>query len=214
MNKKGTFIVFEGGEGSGKDANIEYIQDKFKHRNDIIFTREPGGTEIGERIRSILMENSFQNMSVKTELLLFLAARAQLMKEVIAPAINNGKHVISNRFALSAIAYQIFRKDRHEYYSFLSEITNIVIGNVKPNYILLDVRPHIGIMRTKKRKGEITRFDTEPLENHHKVREGYLKSIKNFQHIIINAERPLKIVQKDVYKYVLNSIKNKPTQSI
>lgn len=202
MASQGTLLVCEGGEGCGKDANIAYLQDRYKERNDVIFTREPGGTDIGNKIRAILMDTSHTNMSVETELLLFLASRAQLMEEVVKPALEQGVHVISNRFALSTIAYQIFRKDRHNYRPFLDAVSEQLLGTIEPYYILLDVEPEVGLRRARGRDEESTRFDFEALETHQKVREGYLDAIRSFPHVIVDANRPLPEVQQEVQGHV------------
>src|SRR6185503_1615991 len=135
MDKKGNFIVFEGGEGSGKDTHIDRL--KALNPRNTIFTREPGGTVIGERIRELVLSKDLPDMAVRSELLLFLAARAQLIEEVIAPALAQGKTVISNRFGLSSIAYQIYGRQRQEYLSFLREVSNFVIGDYMPDHCIL-----------------------------------------------------------------------------
>lgn len=202
MTSPGKFIVFEGGEGSGKDANIELLQARLRDRNDIVYTREPGGTLIGEQVRSILMDPANVKMSVETELLLFLASRAELLEEVVRPALARGLHVISNRFALSTIAYQIYRKERHEYRSFLDEVSGRLLADVTPHYLLLDVSPEVGLARVRRRAGELTRFDREAVEVHRRVREGYHDAVAAFPHVIVDAERPLPEVHKDVHAYV------------
>jgi len=201
-SRQGKLIVLEGGEGSGKDANMAHLEAMFAERDDVLFTREPGGTAIGERIRSLLMDHSSTQMSFQSELLLFLAARAQLMDEVIRPALSAGTHVLANRFGLSTVAYQIYRAERHEHRDFLNMVSVQVVGNVVPFYVLLDVDPHVGIARTQTRKGEITRFDVEPIEVHTRVRQGYHDAVRDFPHVIVDASRPLREVQKDVFNHV------------
>ena len=198
----GVFIVFEGGEGCGKDANISYLRDVLRDRDDLIYTREPGGTPIGERVRDLLMDHAHIGMAVETELLLFLASRAELLAEVIRPALAAGQHVISNRFALSTIAYQIYRNDRHEYLPFLNQITETLLPGIEPHYILLDVEPKVGLGRARTRPEQSTRFDLESLAVHERVRRGYLDAVKHFPHTLIDANRPLSEVQDDVAKSV------------
>ncbi len=198
--KKGNFIVFEGGEGSGKDTNIDQLKSDYSDRTDIVFTREPGGTFIGERIRELLFLETPVPMSIKTELLLFLSTRAQLLSEVIIPALKDGKTVVSNRFVLSTIAYQIYGREHKEFLDFLVSVNEFIVGEWKPDtYILLDVSPKVGLARVVSRKGEINRFDTEKIAFHERVREGYLKHVGDTgtPHTI-NAERPFKDVYKDV----------------
>jgi dTMP kinase len=200
MRNHGTFIVFEGGEGSGKDTQINRLKKRYENREDVVFTREPGGTELGEKIRSLLLSQDSKGMAVQTELLLFVAARAQLVGEVIKPALNDGKIVISNRFALSTIAYQIYGRDRHRYLPFLQEIGPFVANYCVPNaYILLDVTPEVGLARVEERNDGKTRFDAEALEFHRRVREGYLEHVGIGQyHKIINADAPLDEVSRHI----------------
>lgn len=208
MDKRGKFILFEGGEGSGKDTQIARLKELYSSREDIIFTREPGGTNIGEQVRGLLMSHNTSNMDVQGEMLLFLAARAQLIGEVIAPALKAGKHVICNRFGLSTIAYQIYGRERQPYMDFLRQLNSFVVGEYIPDAcILLDVTPAIGIERTKNRPGTATRFDTEALAFHERVREGYKKHIAEFgTPFIIDADKPLEDVWNEVREAVQSVI--------
>ncbi len=176
--RKGKFIVFEGGEGSGKDTNIDQLKKEYAGNADIVFTREPGGTTLGDSIRGILLADTLSPMDVKAELLLFLSARAQLIEEVIKPALEAGKTVVSNRFGLSTIAYQIYGRERQEYLQFLLTVSEFVVGAWKPDaYILLDIPPEIGLARVARRKDVMNRFDKEKVTFHTRVREGYKKHV-------------------------------------
>lgn len=197
--KRGKFIAFEGGEGSGKDTMIDRLKEKYAGRTDIVFTREPGGTTIGEKIRTLLMAPENVAMEVRTELLLFVAARAQLVAEVIAPALDQHKTVISNRFTLSTIAYQIYRKQKEKYLPFLQQVSTFAVGECVPSlYVLLDVTPEIGLKRVAARKGEVTRFDQESLEVHQRIRQGYLAHIKDYSYVVIDADDPIERVWENV----------------
>ena len=200
MDKRGKFIVFEGGEGSGKDTQIARLKERYSGQNGIIFTREPGGTNIGEQIRGILMSRDTHNMDVQAEMLLFLAARAQLIGEVIAPALKAGNHVICNRFGLSTIAYQIYGRERKQLMEPLHYLNSFVVGEYIPYAtILLDLDPTIGIARTQNRAGQATRFDAEEIAFHERVREGYTKHLAEFgTPYVINADRPVEEVWSDV----------------
>ncbi|MDB5238502.1 MAG: Thymidylate kinase [Candidatus Kaiserbacteria bacterium] len=208
MDKRGKFVVFEGGEGSGKDTQIARLKELYSSRDDIVFTREPGGTNIGEQIRGLLMSHNTSNMDVQGEMLLFLAARSQLIGEVIAPALNSGKHVICNRFGLSTIAYQIYGRNRQQYMDFLKSINRFVVGEYLPDMcILLNVTPSVGIARTKNRTGETTRFDAEEIAFHERVQEGYLAHISEFgSPAVIDADKPLEEVWGEVKKAVQSVI--------
>lgn len=208
MDNRGKFVVFEGGEGSGKDTQIARLKELYSERSDIVFTREPGGTNIGEQIRGLLMSHNTSNMDVQGEMLLFLAARAQLIGEVVAPALNAGKHVICNRFGLSTVAYQIYGRDRMQYMDFLQKLNNFVVGNYVPDMcILLNVTPEVGIARTKNRPGETTRFDAEEMAFHKRVQTGYLAHVAEFgTPVIIDADAQLDEVWAGVKKAVQSVI--------
>jgi dTMP kinase len=200
MDKRGKFIVFEGGEGSGKDTQIARLKERYSTQSDIIFTREPGGTNIGEQIRGILMSRDTHNMDVQAEMLLFLAARAQLIGEVIAPALKDGTHVICNRFGLSTIAYQIYGRERQQLMKPLQYLNSFVVDEYIPDAtILLDLEPSVGIARTKNRAGQATRFDAEEMTFHNRVREGYKQHVTEFgTPYLIDADRPVDDVWTDV----------------
>lgn len=198
---RGKFIILEGGEGSGKTTIIECLK---KELPDIIYTQDPGGTKVGKRIREILMSQDTAGIDALTELFLFLAVRARLISEVIVPALAAGKNMISNRFALSSIAYQIYGRQKPELLPFLGSISNTMLLNCRPDAtILLDVTPEIGIARVHTRPEEPTRFDKETLDFHTRVREGYKKHIGEFgTPFIIDADKPLEEVWTEVLKTV------------
>ncbi len=165
------FMIFEGGEGSGKDTQIDLLKQKLNPKHTV-FTREPGGTDVGEKLRSIVLGTQ---MEPETELLVFLAARAELVRTVIRPALEARKLVISNRFGLSTIAYQIYGRNRPHLLPFLMDISKQVFGDIESPYcLLLDIPPEIGLERVKRRGDGKTRFDAEKLALHRRVRQGYL----------------------------------------
>jgi dTMP kinase len=195
---RGRFIAFEGGEGSGKDCNISRLMEKYTGRDDIVFTREPGGTEAGERLRSFLLTPRERGIDVARELVVFVAARAILIEEVIIPALDAGKAVFSNRFHLSTLAYQIHARQRLNYLPLLEEMSRLVVQDVVPYYILLDVKPEVGLARVRSRGEELTSFDAEDIAFHARVRQGYLTHVKEFQHCVIDAGQPPETVWSEV----------------
>jgi|TARA_Y100000310_G_scaffold170442_2_gene170626 dTMP kinase len=203
MSQRGTFIVLEGGEGSGKDTQIALLKESLGEEK-AIFTREPGGTVIGEQLRSLLMSKESTGMFVEAEILLFLAARAQLLNEVIIPALESGKNVISNRFGLSTIAYQIYGRVRLDYLDFLTRLSKAIVGTYEPDlYVFLDVTPEVGLKRIGERKDEMTRFDEEKLEFHKRLRNGYKKHIEDTaSYICIDADKSIEEIQKEISKKV------------
>lgn len=203
--KRGIFIIIEGGEGSGKTTIVDKLK---KELPDVIYTQDPGGTQLGDQVRELLMSERTAGIDARSELLLFLASRAQLVAEVIRPALESGKNVISNRFALSSIAYQVYGRERPELLSLYRAVSEHILEGVAPDAcILLDVSPETGNARVQARPDIQTRFDKEALEFHARVREGYKKHIGDFgKPFIIDSEKPLSEVWTEVFKTVQSLI--------
>lgn len=197
MDKRGKFIVLEGGEGSGKTTVGERLKVEFP---GTVYTQDPGGTALGEHIRALLMSDETKGIDVRAELLLFLAGRAQLVAEVIRPALLGGKNVISNRFALSSIAYQVYGRKRPELLSLFRSVSAEIEQGCAPDAcILLDITPETGVARVHSRPEEPTRFDKESLDFHTRVREGLKKHVGEFgKPFVIDAEKPLEEVWTEV----------------
>lgn len=192
----GKFIAFEGGGGSGKDTQIDLLKEVLP---DEQFVREPGGTEIGERIRSILLSDDWDNMSVETELLLFVSARAQLLHEVVKPALAAGRHVISSRFGLSTIAYQIYGREREKWLPLLEKINQLALGDIKPDlYIFLDVPPEIGLERTYKRVKNNRYNYQEDLDFHRRVYRGFHRALEGCDHKLIDGTLPVEVIHRQI----------------
>ena len=204
---RGKFIVFEGGEGSGKTTIVERFKKAYP---DFVYTQDPGGTKLGLEIRDLLMSDKTKGIDVRAELLLFLAGRAQMITEIIKPALDSGKIVISNRFALSSIAYQIYGRQRPGLLPLYRAVSDTILEGYMPDAcILLDVTPEIGIARVHSRPDEPTRFDNEALDFHARVREGYKKHIAEFgTPIIIDADKPLDEVWTQVQNAVQSILSN------
>ncbi|MCM8775024.1 MAG: dTMP kinase [Candidatus Omnitrophica bacterium] len=168
---KGYFIVFEGGEGSGKSTQIERAARYLKQKGfQVLVLREPGGTRISEAIRNLILNRSFREMTPETELLLYLASRAQVIREKIVPALRQGKVVICDRFEDSTLAYQGF--GRNISLRVIETVSRrLVRGSLIPDLtVLLDISPRHGIQRG----GRIDRMERQSLSFHQRVRRGYL----------------------------------------
>lgn len=171
MHKRGKFIVLEGGEGSGKSSCLAYLRKELTGRG-VIFSREPGGTSVGEQIRRILMS---AKMAPLTEIFLFCASRAQHVAERILPALRWGRHVICDRFTGSTVAYQIYGRRRLSLLRVLYQLDRFATGGIKPDLVIyLDVKPRAGLRRKGKGGGLSTRFDRETLAFHQCVWRGFL----------------------------------------
>jgi dTMP kinase len=177
----GKLISFEGSEGSGKSTQIAILAAHFqKAGRDVISTREPGGTEIGEQIRNIIVHNSKgDEMCAETELLLFSAARAQLVREVIAPALTRGTIVLSDRYLDSSTVYQGIGRNLAA--DPVAQINRFAVGNVMPDItIVIDVPTELGLSRIRQRASDLPdRMERENIDFYQKIRDGYLLLAKS-----------------------------------
>ena len=172
----GKLISFEGSEGSGKSTQIARLAARLQQSGrEVVSTREPGGTEIGEQIRNIIVHNSKgDEMCAETELLLFTAARAQVVREVIAPALVRGAVVLSDRFLDSSTVYQGIGRNLAA--DPVSQINRFAVGNVMPDLTLVvDVPTEVGLARIQQRASDLPdRMERENIDFYKKIREGYL----------------------------------------
>ncbi len=172
----GKLISFEGSEGSGKSTQIARLAGHLqKVGREVVATREPGGTEIGEQIRNIIVHNSKgDEMCPETELLLFTAARAQVVREVIVPALNRGAMVLSDRYLDSSTVYQGIARNLAP--GPVSDINRFAVGNVMPDLtIVIDVPTEVSLARIRQRASDLPdRMERENITFYTKVREGYL----------------------------------------
>ena len=173
---RGVFITFEGPEGCGKSTQSKLFYESMIRRGyDCVYTREPGGTKLGEKIREILLHSSGVRISDLAELFLFEAARSQVIKEVIAPAIKAKKIVICDRFSDATFSYQGYGGNIPG--EIIRALDHVATGGLKPNLtILLDVDTITGLKRAK-HKG-IDRMESKDIAYHKRVRAGYLDLAK------------------------------------
>ncbi len=170
----GMFITLEGIEGVGKTTQLEFIAEYLRTRGrELVITREPGGTLIGEEIRSIVLDNKHTGMAADTELLLMFAARAEHINKVIRPALESGKDVLCDRFTDASYAYQGLGRNIPA--ARITQMKDWVLGDLKPNLtILLDAPVAIGLERAAKRSAK-DRFESEALDFFETVRHCYLQ---------------------------------------
>lgn len=196
----GLFITFEGIDFSGKSLQVKKLADRLRRlgRKVDIF-REPGGTVISEKIRRILLDKSHGEMHPFTELLLYSAARAQLVQEKILPFLADGKIVICDRFADSSTAYQGYGRDIPA--ETIRKAHSIAIGNLKPNItFLLDIEPNLAFRR-KTGKRQLDRLESEELDFYRRVQKGYLEiaSREKNRFVVIDATRPPEEIQQIIW---------------
>lgn len=195
MNR-GIFITFEGGEGAGKSTQIKFAASYFRKKGrKVLIIREPGSTPIGEQIRNILLHPKNKKMAVETELFLYLAARAQLVKEVIEPALKKGRVVISDRYEDSTLVYQGDAGGLGV--DFVSKIAAVARGKIIPQLtFLLDVSVRSGL----KRSGRGDRMEKKSIQFHEQIRKGFLtlarRNKKRF--VVISTEQPKNKVTQQV----------------
>lgn len=202
----GKLISFEGSEGSGKSTQIARLAAHLqKSGREVISTREPGGTEIGEQIRNIIVHNSKgDEMCAETELLLFTAARAQLVREVIAPALMKGVIVLSDRYLDSSTVYQGIGRNLAA--DPVSQINRFAVGNVMPDLtIVIDVPEEVSLSRLKQRASDLPdRMERENIDFYKKVREGYLVLAKGMpeRFVVVDGTKSEEAIEKKIWAEV------------
>ncbi|MBR1796887.1 MAG: dTMP kinase [Clostridiales bacterium] len=203
---KGVFITFEGIDGCGKSTQLNLLKNEFKAKGlEFIEVREPGGTAVGEKIRTILLDRKNDSMTRMAELLLFEAARAQITEEVILPALERGVHVLCDRFYDSTSAYQGYaNKMGRDLTDFLNmKATNETTPDVT---FLLDIDPKTAYGRRATR-GEEDRIELMGLSYQEKVREGYLELARTEERItVLDADRSPEAIYEDIRKQVWDLI--------
>ncbi|MEW6402960.1 MAG: dTMP kinase [Chloroflexota bacterium] len=202
------FITLEGPEGSGKTSHIPYLVEYLREKGHTVFpTREPGGTSIGEQIREVIHDLKNVEMHARTETLLYQAARAQIVEQVIKPRLAVGEIVISDRYYDSTIAYQGYghQQDLEQVRALVKYATG---GLVPDLTILLDLDVEIGLAR-KRKDNEWNRLDAYTVEFHKRVRAGYLEMVKAEpkRWVVLNAEKKWNDVQEELRKTILEAIK-------
>ena len=196
---RGLFLTLEGVEGVGKSTNIEFMTQYLERRGiDYVLTREPGGTQLAEKIRELLLDVHEEHMSELTELLLVFAARAQHIEKLIEPALASGKWVLCDRFTDATFAYQ--GAGRGLSVEKITQLQSMVQGSLRPDLtIILDLDPAIGMERAKGR-GELDRFEQEQQSFFLLVRQAYLDiaAAEPDRCRIIDASKPLAEVKSDL----------------
>ena len=204
---KGIFITFEGIDGCGKSTQCEMLKEYLKENNkDFIFVREPGGTIIGERIREILLDKKNSQMTARTELLLFEAARAQITDEVIKPALEEGKIVLCDRFFDSSSAYQGMARGMGM--DFVAGLNMAATGGLKPDVtFFFDISAEEALERRGKRGEASDRIELAGLKFQEDVRRGYIELAKNSNGRVITIDATKGI--DEIFEVVKSSLEGK-----
>lgn len=203
---KEIFITMEGPDGSGKTTQIELLKEYLEKKGyDILITREPGGTAISEAIRKIILNPEFEEMSHMTELLLYASARAQLVNQVIKPALEAGKAVICDRFVESSAVYQGIGRGLGV--ETVYEVNSYALGDVKPKLtIFMDLDAEEGIRR-KKNQTELDRMEKEDLSFHKRVVDGYRQLAQLYPERIVSINATLPI--EEIHSMIINEVENR-----
>ena len=208
------FITLEGPDGSGKTSHMQPLAEWLEgHGYRVHTAREPGGTSIGEQIRTILHDLKNTEMHPHTETLLYQAARAQIVEQVIRPKLAEGWIVLCDRYADSTLAYQGYGHQQN-----MDEVRALVryaTGGLVPDLtLLLDLDVEVGLSRRKKGDGEWNRLDAYDLDFHKRIRMGYLEMAKREQErwVVVDASREWKDIQGNLRQIVLIKLKGEANQ--
>ena len=195
------FITFEGTEGSGKTTQINHLANKLSEAGySVQNTREPGGSNVGNQIREILLDPVNERLSATSELLLYAASRAQHVREVIVPALKNGKIVISDRFSDATVAYQGYGRNLD--LVLINHLNQIATDGLAPDLtFLLNLPVEIGLQRASISRVKLDRIERESLEFHKRVQNGYLAIAKEETNRIkiIDATQPIDVIFNEIW---------------
>lgn len=198
----GSFIVIEGGEGAGKSTVVQALRKRYADR-DVVWTREPGGSEFGKIIREMILSTEGGAAHAHTLFELFWADRTDHMHTVVVPALQAGTHVLSDRFDASTFAYQIYGDEHHELTELFYEKRELYLGAHTPDlYVFLDVDPTTALERVTTRGEAVTHFEERKLAFHARVREGFQIFLADKPHVVIDAGLPVEDVAEAVVKEV------------
>jgi len=200
VERRGCLITVEGVEGVGKSTNIDFIQRHLQSLNrEVVLTREPGGTTLGEELRRLLLDHRREGMVPDAELLMIFAARAEHLARVIRPALEAGRWVVCDRFTDATYAYQ--GGGRGIAAARIAVLEEWVQGELRPDLtLILDAPVEIGLRRAEGRKGEADRFEKEDAAFFDRVRQDYLKRARDQaqRYRVIDAGRDLSVVQTQI----------------
>ncbi|MGB6872763.1 MAG: dTMP kinase [Dehalococcoidia bacterium] len=206
----GLFITFEGGEGCGKSTQSRLLLKKLEQQNiPVVLTHEPGGTALGNELRKALKRRRGSFISPQAELLLFAASRAQLVAELIRPALEEGKVVICDRFTHSTLVYQGYGRGLD--FTAIEMVNNVATQGLKPGLVIfLDISPEQGLARKRSLKD---RFELEDLSFHRRVREGYLKmaAAEPDRWLVIDASLPKGKITEIIWDRVSQLLPSHPS---
>lgn len=207
---KGKFITFEGGEGTGKSTQIKLLAEYLKQKGEnVVTTKEPGGTEVGQDIRKLLVCGDKDKFDALAEALLYFADRHVHMVQKVWPEMEKGAWVLSDRFADSTMAYQYYGYNKRLSKEVINELYRIAVGDFKPDLtIVLDIDPKIGLERSfnkaKNMDVKELRFEGRELEFHNNMRQGFLEIAKAEPRrcVVLDADKTIEELHGDIVKVI------------
>ncbi len=207
---KGKFITFEGGEGTGKSTQIKLLAEYLKQKGkDVVTTKEPGGTEVGQDIRKLLVCGDKDKFDALAEALLYFADRHVHMVQKVWPEMEKGAWVLSDRFADSTMAYQYYGYNKRLSKEVINELYRIAVGDFKPDLtIVLDIDPKIGLERSfnkaKNMDVKELRFEGRELEFHNNMRQGFLEIAKAEPRrcVVLDADKTIDELHGDIVRVI------------
>lgn len=198
MPDNGLFIVFDGPEGSGKSTQVRLLKERLESKGkSVVLVRDPGTTRIGEQIRAILLDPAHGEMAMRCEMLLYMAARAQMMSELIFPALAKGQIVISDRFVSSTLAYQLGGDGMTA--DEIRKVAGIAISDRWPDLtLILDIPAEASMGRLKRSKD---RIEQRPMSYHQQVHRNYLEQAKAdpSRYRVVDAQRSVEEVREEIW---------------
>jgi dTMP kinase len=207
--RRGIFVTIEGPEGAGKTTQAKLLVERLRRQYDVLYTREPGGTPVGERIRALLLDDAHREMAPQAEMLLFAASRAQFVAEIVEPALRQGRLVLSERYVDASLAYQGYARGLGV--DVVRRVNEVATRGIVPDLtVMLDIEPAVGLARARQaegkegRQGRGDRLEQEDLSFFRQVREGFLKiaTEERARVRLIDGGRPPEAVHADVIRVV------------
>lgn len=204
--RRGKLIVVDGGEGAGKSTMIQYAKEIFDE-SELLFTREPGGSVLGEKIREVMLSEEAAQASGETQFGLIWAARHDHLHKLILPKLKQGVNVLSDRFDSSTYLMQIYGQECGHMKDIFWSTRDIFLKEQKPDlYIFLDVDPEVSLQRVAGRAGDQNHFDRRPIDFYQRARTGYLEFADRVPSVVIDANRDIESVRKDFIDILSSSL--------
>lgn len=206
--QRGKFIVLEGGDGAGKSTVVSFLRAELSETE--FLTTRAGGSTFGEKIRALFVSDDAGTATPESRFSLAFAAQAEHIHKTVAPALESGTHVISDRLDASIFAYQVYAEEKTKLVQLFWDTRKVLMSKALPDmYIYLDISPEEGAKRIQEKGKKFDHFEKRSIDFHERVRVGYREFFKTVPHLIVDANRPLPEVEEEVLGYIKNLIAKK-----